>query len=42
MPTMHEDRTWGWWLETIVWGLLVGLPVVAVILMLYWLATSGG
>lgn len=30
MPTMHPDRGIGWWVETVVWGLLVGIPVAAV------------
>jgi len=37
MPEI-KPHDWQWYAEQIVWGLLVGLPVVATVLMLYWLA----
>ena len=39
---MPEIRHHGaaWWIEQIVWGLFVGIPVAAMLAMLYWLWQS--
>ena len=42
MPTIDPDRGWQWWLEQVLWAVLVGVPVGASLMMLWWLAISGG